>query len=195
MWTRPKRMAPFQSSRGMFFLSAAGRRGVDEPRHAHHRRPGVFLAHRGLAARAPGRELEPAALVRRSIERADRAHVGEAFLAARLGIAPFQDAVRKVEKLGGELIALPVLDRAILAVTLDVQLEPGGEVVAGLHANGSPGAHHAVLRRLVGAEAHREAREAVAGKTQDAARGFLDAALVLVALARDAVDFHRLDAE
>src|SRR5258706_12401055 len=117
MWTRPKRMAPFQSSRGMFFLSAAGRRGVDEPRHAHHRRPGVFLAHRGLAERAPRRELEPAALVRRSIERADYAHVGEAFLAARLGIAPFQDAVRKGEKLGGERGGLPGLYRGILSRT------------------------------------------------------------------------------
>src|SRR5262245_58421067 len=104
MWTSPKRMAPFQSSRGICGFSwgsAAGRRGVHQARHAH-RRTGDFLAARDPAGELARRERHSPPGLRGPVEGADHADVREAFLAVGLGLAAAEDAIAEVLELRGE---------------------------------------------------------------------------------------------
>src|SRR5436190_18286358 len=114
MWTSPKRMAPFQSSRGMDSASAARGSRMHQRGHAAHGRPLDGLFERRPAHETARFELDRAPQPRRAVERPDHAHVGEALFAGGLGLAVFQDAIGEVEKLRGELVALVESDMARL---------------------------------------------------------------------------------
>ena len=80
------------------------------------RRTADLLLQAGPLALAGGRERDRTAALGRAVERADDAHVGQPLFGAGLGLAVVQHAVREVEQLGRELVALGEAPLVRLAV-------------------------------------------------------------------------------
>src|SRR5262245_17368052 len=148
------------------------RRGMDHLGLVDRRAPDLLLEAR---PRALGERLERDRLAagRRAIQRADHAHVGQAFVAAGLGRAVLQHAVGQVKQLGRELVALGEAPLARLAVEREAVLERARVVVRRLDRQVAFGAREAVLRNLGGAERRGEARQALVRKAQHRAHRFL----------------------
>src|SRR5258706_1228315 len=106
MWTRPKRMAPFQSSRGMDSPSAARGSRMHQRRHAAHGRSLDGLFERRPAHQTAGFQLDRAPQARRAVERPDHAHIREALFATWLGLTVCLDTIGEVEELARESVAL-----------------------------------------------------------------------------------------
>src|SRR5437762_3284069 len=89
-----------------FMSTAAGRRlGMNGARLVDRRAADFLLQARPLALLVR-RELHRLAALRRAVERADHAHVGEALFRAGLGVVVLQRAVGEVEEFWRELVAL-----------------------------------------------------------------------------------------
>ena len=127
------------------------------------RRPADLLLERRVLVPRVRRELDRTAAGDRLVERADDAHIGEAFLGGRLGIAVLQHAVGEVEELRGELVAL---GEAPLAheVALEAQpmLERSCVFVSRVDRELALCPHQPVFGNLARAEAAGEGREALA---------------------------------
>src|SRR4051812_20344723 len=113
-----------------------------------------------------GRQFDRAAGFRGAVERADDAHVGKPFLGTRLGVVASQHAIREVQQLRRELVALRETPLARLAVQREAVLERSGVFVGRLQHEVAFRADQPVLRYLAGAEAARKGGQALVRKAQ-----------------------------
>src|SRR5688572_25251890 len=104
---------------------ARGRPGMDHARLVD-RWAANLLLQAGPLALFERRQLDRTAALRGAIQRADYAHVGQAFVRARLRVAVLQHAVGEIQQLGGELVALGEAPFARVAVDGEPVLERRG---------------------------------------------------------------------